>query len=596
MATVADKYHLHLMPDAFLFEPVTTEPAHLLEIERATGTFSLKTPRPGSFRSSEGIEEIFGLIGIIRLLAGPYLVVITARKRVGRLLGCDVWRVTGTKLLPFVKGRLHTERQRDEERYLALLQSILKGGHLYYSTHYDLTHRAQKQHALRDDHQDKPMWERADQRFFWNRYLAQDFISSQLDGWVTPVMLGYVQIESHCTVNGHRFDYALISRRHTKRAGTRYHIRGADEQGHVANFVETEQVLVVPAQDRIYSFVQTRGSIPVFWSQAPDITYKPKPRLTATEKRNTAAFKAHMDELKRHYSQHVLINLINQKGAEAVIGKEYEKQVQLYGDESVKYVWFDFHHECRKMRFENVSNLIQQVKSDIDKFGYFLTENNEVLRKQEGIFRTNCIDNLDRTNVVQSTLAREVLNAQLLHAGIFQRSSESIADHPAFRQVFNHVWANNADAISEQYAGTGALKTDYTRTGKRSLKGVLNDGLNSATRYYLNNFKDGFRQDAYDLFLGNYVVGQSSRSPFAHNYRPVATTLFVIALLIGAVMLLASVLAPMLQPHGTQSILYQFTVIVFWVVAMLGSYKVLKLYGRDLVDRPQLVPIPHIHP
>lgn len=43
MATVADKYHLHLMPDAFLFEPVTTEPAHLLEIERATGTFSLKT-------------------------------------------------------------------------------------------------------------------------------------------------------------------------------------------------------------------------------------------------------------------------------------------------------------------------------------------------------------------------------------------------------------------------------------------------------------------------------------------------------------------------------------------------------------------------
>ena len=54
----------------------------------------------------------------------------------------------------------------------------------------------------------------------------------------------------------------------------------------MANFVETEQVLVVPAQDRIYSFVQTRGSIPVFWSQAPDITYKPKPRLTATEKRN----------------------------------------------------------------------------------------------------------------------------------------------------------------------------------------------------------------------------------------------------------------------------------------------------------------------
>jgi hypothetical protein len=39
---------------------------------------------------------------------------------------------------------------------------------------------------------------------------------------VTPVMLGYVQIESHCTANGHRFDYALISRRHTKRAGSSF--------------------------------------------------------------------------------------------------------------------------------------------------------------------------------------------------------------------------------------------------------------------------------------------------------------------------------------------------------------------------------------
>ena len=54
------------------------------------------------------------------------------------------------------------------------------------------------------------------------------------------------------------------------------------------------------------------------------------------------------------------------------------------------------------------------------------------------MFRTNCVDNQDRTNAVQSTLAREVLNAQLLHAGVFQRPSESIADPPTFRQVFNH--------------------------------------------------------------------------------------------------------------------------------------------------------------
>lgn len=60
--------------------------------------------------------------------------------------------------------------------------------------------------------------------------------------------------------------------------------------------------------------------------------------------------------------------------------------------------------------------------------------------------------------------------------------------------------------ISIQYSGTGALKTDYTRTGKRTKMGMLKDGVNSLTRYYKNNFTDGYRQDAIDLFVGCYSV------------------------------------------------------------------------------------------
>ena len=61
-------------------------------------------------------------------------------------------------------------------------------------------------------------------------------------------------------------------------------------------------------------------------------------------------------------------------------------------------------------------------------------------------------------------------------------------------KIFLQVWADNADVISTQYSGTSALKTDFTRTGKRTKKGVLNDGWNSLTRYFKNNFADGFRQ------------------------------------------------------------------------------------------------------
>ena len=46
-----------------------------------------------------------------------------------------------------------------------------------------------------------------------------------------------------CSVKGRSFRYTLISRRSCYRAGTRYNIRGIDTDGHVANFVETEQII-----------------------------------------------------------------------------------------------------------------------------------------------------------------------------------------------------------------------------------------------------------------------------------------------------------------------------------------------------------------
>lgn len=81
---------------------------------------------------------------------------------------------------------------------------------------------------------------------------------------------------------------ALISRRSRFRAGTRYFRRGIDHEGHVANFNETEQILLIegpssPGSVRVtednyinkLSFVQIRGSVPLFWSEINTLRYKP---------------------------------------------------------------------------------------------------------------------------------------------------------------------------------------------------------------------------------------------------------------------------------------------------------------------------------
>lgn len=67
-------------------------------------------------------------------------------------------------------------------------------------------------------------------------------------------------------------------------------------------------------------------------------------------------------------------------------------------------------------------------------------------------------------------------------------------------------WANNGDTISRQYAGTAALKGDFTRTGERKLTGMFKDSFNSATRYYQNRFKDAYRQAAIDIMLGDVIM------------------------------------------------------------------------------------------
>ncbi len=64
------------------------------------------------------------------------------------------------------------------------------------------------------------------------------------------------------------------------------------------------------------------------------------------------------------------------------------------------------------------------------------------------------------------------------------------------------MWTRNADILSILYTGTGALKTDFTRTGKRTKLGSLKDGQNSLVRYVLGNFYDADIQNSIDLLTG----------------------------------------------------------------------------------------------
>ena len=133
------------------------------------------------------------------------------------------------------------------------------------------------------------------------------------------------------------------------------------------------------------------------------------------------------------------------------------------------------------MRWHRLSILMERITEDITNFGYFKVDNQgEMVHVQLGVFRTNCIDCLDRTNVVQSMIARRVLERQLKDSKVLE-AGESPGSDSLFEFIFKNMWADNADACSTQYSGTGALKTDFTRL----VLGIFTNFLVYAVRHRL---------------------------------------------------------------------------------------------------------------
>ncbi|XP_046476213.1 phosphatidylinositide phosphatase SAC2 isoform X1 [Neodiprion pinetum] len=415
-----------------------------------------------------------------------------------------------------IKRSSSKEREKFEKRILDELSKIfMETDSFFFCRTGDITNTLQRQSAQRElgkgsCDRSKPLWQRVDDRFFWNKHMLQDIInlnSEKADCWILPIIQGYVQIEQckveigyDCQQQFEIFNLAIISRRSRFRAGTRYKRRGVDDEGKCANYVETEQM--VWYHDHQVSFVQVRGSVPVFWSQ-PGYKYRPPPRIDKGEAETQVAFEKHFKDELSLYGPICVINLVEQTGKEKIIWEAYSNHLLMFDHPDLTYATFDFHEYCRGMHFENVSILIGSLANIISEMGYCWRDKQGTICTQTGTFRVNCIDCLDRTNVVQTALGKAVMEMQFTKLGLIPPEGTLPAN---IRQTFQLLWANNGDIISKQYAGTNALKGDYTRTGERKFTGLMKDGMNSANRYFQQHFKDDLRQAAIDILLGYPIL------------------------------------------------------------------------------------------
>lgn len=539
---------------------------------------------------TQGVIKIAALLGFIKLKLNRYAVIANRVEETGRFNRHTIYRVVEHSI---VAAKEIQTMDSDESECLKLLNLHLKNGTFYFSYTYDMTNSLQRNREI-----GVASWKTADTRFFWNHYLCEELrnlVSEgyQVEDFIQPMIYGYAKVID-TIINSTPISLGLITRRSRLRAGTRYFRRGIDEDGNVGNYNETEQLLFVKSSldgdAQIFSYLQIRGSVPIYWAEINNLKYKPN--LVIGESSSLNATRTHFDQQKQLYGDVYLVNLVNQKGYELPVKEAYESAVHALNDSELHYVYFDFHHECRKMRWYRVKLLIDHLSKmglkDSDFFQEKVGADGSTVdvKQQRSTVRTNCMDCLDRTNVVQSVLAHWVLQKALETAEVVRDGAPWESDLPLLA-AFQNLWADNADAVSCAYSGTGALKTDFTRTGKRTRMGALKDFLNSASRYYQNNLADGPRQDSYDLFLGNFKPYMTSiQSPFPDR-RPFFVQLMPVVIYAALTVLTSTIVFP--KDHFTSKKNLAFFLSAS-IILFISTRSLIK-DGIQYVNWPKLVDV-----
>ncbi|KAG1054130.1 hypothetical protein G6F43_003834 [Rhizopus delemar] len=477
--------------------------------------------------------EIYGIVGFIRFTQGWYMIFITKRRQVAVLGGHYVYHIDKTRLVP-IGPQVKLDKNSDEARYITTFQNIDLAKNFYFSYTYDLTNSLQNNLTRPpfdpngDNKSKEPLH---NDMFVWNHYLLSSGFKNlnSRSGWILPLIYGFVD-QAKISVFGRNVLVTLIARRSRYFAGARFLKRGVNDKGFVANDVETEQIVTDMATTSFHStdclFGNTRYTSYV------------QHRVNVVDPFFSAAA-LHFDNLFQRYGMPcIVLNLIKQKEKtkrESILGKEFAEAIAylnqfLPKDKQIRYIAWDM-SRASKSHDQDVIGYLEKIAEEVmESTGFFrsgIDSDNKQKKtyKQNGVLRTNCIDCLDRTNAAQFLMGKCALGYQLYALGII--ASPKIDFDSDAVNIFTEMFHDHGDTIALQYGGSHLVNTMETYRKINQWTSHPRDMIESIRRYYANAFSDADKQDAINLFLGNFVTkdGQPmlwelSSDYHLHNQHP----------------------------------------------------------------------------
>ncbi|PTB80813.1 hypothetical protein M440DRAFT_1389014 [Trichoderma longibrachiatum ATCC 18648] len=491
-------------------------------------------------RASGGIKlrcTTWGLLGFIKFTGPYYMLLITKKSTVAMIGGHYIHQLEGTELVPLTPGRskVDVRNKPEEQRFLTILNTLDLTKSFYYSYSYDITRTLQ--HNITRERTSLANgtipWPNEDLNamFVWNSYLLQPAVNVLQDpyDWCRPIIHGYID-QAALSIYGRTAHITVIARRSRFFAGARFLKRGANDLGYVANDVETEQIVAESLTTSFHapgprpycspqytSYVQHRGSIPLYWTQdSTGVTPKPPIELNLVDPFYSAAA-LHFDNLFERYGAPIyVLNLVKSKERqprESKLLAEYTHAIDylnqfLPADKKIIHKAWDMSRASKIRGGDVIGNLETIAESVLKTTGFFRNGDGitSPMTAQNGVARTNCIDCLDRTNAAQFVIGKRALGHQLHALGILE--STSVEYDTDAVNLFTHMWHDHGDTIAVQYGGSQLVNTMETYRKINQWTSHSRDMIESFKRYYNNSFLDSQRQEAYNLFLGNYIFTQ----------------------------------------------------------------------------------------
>ncbi|KAF5404150.1 Phosphatidylinositol-bisphosphatase [Paragonimus heterotremus] len=422
-----------------------------------------------------------------------FLVMVTGCTLTGKLPDHEVYRITGVQFVCLQAANF-------EDDSLSDVRKLLSSGAFYFGrstltgASYDLTINIQNRHLLKAASagtDDIRLRNDSGLDFLWNGSLMCPLLQWGIkpDDWIVFIICGSFEL---CTVycGAEQARMGIISRVSCRRPGTRFHARGVNDRGYVANFVETEQFIYLGTS--VASHIQLRGSVPLFWEQPGIQVGSHKIQFSRGLDISLGAYERHFMHILSHYAATAIVNLLGCKQGEAMLSRAYQKlHSQSSFKDSISQIVFDYHSEVQSRNSKGLDWLQKQIDHFVLSWGHFAALDGRAEQCQTGALRINCVDCLDRTNAVQTLVGVQLILPRMLNSlNVDIRNQQFIVNR--FVDGLRQLWQQNGDQVSRIYAGTGALGSGRSR---------LRDVQRSAVRTIQHSFFDTAKQEAMHTLL-----------------------------------------------------------------------------------------------